>query len=209
MSWCGDTQHAQVIWSRYRWVRLGGNSPLSVCFPSCVWGTHGRSSSRPGSLCWLVTGWRLNSGVVRVPGQALSGPWPECRLGVRLCEHWGWQGAWRSHWLRHVMHWCWGNGYFRVLGLYITTIRCGGHSEWMPSWHCHCRAGRYISGVALWCCPGVGIWHNARRWRNPCIWGFLWRWSSCISNGHNTGHSLCRAWELWISPMFGFVRVPG
>ena len=118
-----------------------------------------------------------------------------------------WKGAWWSRWLRHVMHWFWGSGYLRVLGLYyhcqVGRQTGTGHSEWMPSRRCHLRAGRYVSGVALLCYPGVGIWHtcNARRWRNPYVWGFLRRWNSCSSNGHYAGRSWCRAWGHWISPI--------
>ena len=139
---------------------------------------------------------------MQVPGQALSGPWPGCRLSLGLCEPWGWQGAWQSRWLRHVMHWCWGSGYLRVLGLYyhcqVWRQTGTGHSEWIPSRCCYCRAGHYVSGVALRCCPGVGIWHNARR-RSPYVRGFLRRWSLCCSNGHYAGRSLCHAWGHWIS----------
>ena len=107
-------------------------------------------------------------------------------------------------WLRHVTHWCWGSGYLRVLGLYyhcqVWRQTGTGHSEWMPSWRCHCRAGHYVLGVALRRCPGVGIWHNARRWRIPYIRGFLRRWSSCSSNGHYAERTLYRAWGHWISP---------
>ena len=142
--------------------------------------------------------------MVQVSGQALSGPWLGCRLGLRLCEPWGWRGAWWSRWLRRVMHWCWGSGYLRVLWLYHQCQAWRqtetGHSEWMSPRHCHCKAGHYVSGMALRYRPGIGIWCDARRWRSPYVRGFLQRWSLCSSNGHYEGRSLCRAWGYWISP---------
>ena len=175
-------------------------------------GAHGHFSSHPGSLHWLVTGWRPNLELVQISGQtALAGmsSGPEALRTLRLARS---LVILLAETCNALMQGLWLPS---SSGAVLPLLGVKADWNWSPRMdifrHCHCKAGHYVSGMVLRGRPGIGIWCDARRWRSPNVRGFLQRWSSCklVPMGTTQGVP-CVALEGNESlPVFGFVCALG